>query len=251
MQAKKIIPCLDVHEGRVVKGIHFVDFRDVGDPAACALEYEKQGADELVFLDISATVEGRHTTVDLVRKTAERITVPLTVGGGIRTVEDFKELFDAGAAKVSVNSAAVRRPQLLKEAADAFGSERVVLAIDAKKNEAGEYTVYINGGHKDTGIDLATWAKQGAKLGAGAILPTSIDRDGKKSGFDLDMLNIVCGAADVPVIASGGGGSLASFTEVFEKTNVSAALAASIFHFGEHTVEDVKNELRAHGIPVL
>ena len=251
MQAKKIIPCLDVHAGRVVKGIHFVDFRDVGDPAACAMEYEKQGADELVFLDISATVEDRHTTVDLVRKTVEKITVPLTVGGGIRTVDDFRELFEAGAAKVSVNTAAVRRPALIKEAAEAFGSERIVLAIDAKQNEAGEYTVYINGGQKDTGIDLASWAKQGAKLGAGTILPTSIDRDGKKSGFDLDMLNIVCGAADVSVIASGGGGNLDSFTEVFEKTNVSAALAASIFHFGEYTVGDVKNELRAHGIPVL
>jgi len=251
MQAKKIIPCLDVHAGRVVKGIHFVDFRDVGDPAVCAMEYEKQGADELVFLDISATVEDRHTTVDLVRKTVEKITVPLTVGGGIRTVDDFRELFEAGAAKVSVNSAAVRRPGLIKEAAEAFGSERIVLAIDAKQNEAGKYTVYINGGQKDTGIDLASWAKQGAKLGAGSILPTSIDRDGKKSGFDLDMLNIVCGAADVPVIASGGGGNLASFVEVFEKTNVSAALAASIFHFGEYTVGDVKNELRAHDIPVL
>jgi len=251
MQVKKIIPCLDVHAGRVVKGIHFVDFRDVGDPAECALEYEKQGADELVFLDISATVEERHTTVDLVRKTVEKITVPLTVGGGIRTVEDFGELFDAGAAKVSVNTAAVRRPELIKEAAKAFGSERIVLAIDAKQNENGQYTVYVSGGKEDTGIDLASWTRQAAGLGAGAILPTSIDRDGMKSGFDLDMLNIVCAEVDVPVIASGGGGSLSSFSDVFLKTPVSAALAASIFHFGEYTVADVKNELRAHSIPVL
>jgi len=251
MQAKKIIPCLDVHAGRVVKGVHFVDFKDVGDPADCAVEYERQGADELVFLDISATVEERHTTVDLVRKTAEKISIPLTVGGGIRSVEDFKELFDAGAAKVSVNTAAVLRPELIREAAEAFGSERVVLAIDAKKNEEGQYTVYIKGGNEDTGIDLAVWARQGAGLGAGAILPTSIDRDGKKSGFDLDMLNIVCAAADVPVIASGGGGDLSSFTDVFLKTPVSAALAASVFHFGEYTVKDIKDELRKHGISVL
>ena len=250
MQVKKIIPCLDVHAGRVVKGVHFVDFKDVGDPALCAMEYERQGADELVFLDISATVEERHTTVDLVRKTVEKISVPLTVGGGIRTVDDFKELFDAGAAKVSVNTAAVRRPELIKEAAEAFGSERVVLAIDSKKNEDGKYTVYVSGGNEDTGIDLALWARQGAELGAGEILPTSIDRDGKKSGFDLDMLNIVCSVTAVPVIASGGGGNLSSFSEVFLKTPVSAALAASVFHFGDYTVEDVKNELRAHGIPV-
>jgi len=235
----------------VVKGVHFVDFKDVGDPALCAMEYERQGADELVFLDISATVEERHTTVDLVRKTAGMISVPLTVGGGIRSVDDFRELFDAGAAKVSVNTAAVLRPDLIREAAEAFGSERIVLAIDSKRNDDGQYTVYIKGGNEDTGIDLATWASQGAELGAGEILPTSIDRDGKKSGFDLDMLNIVCAAACVPVVASGGGGDLSSFSDVFLKTPVSAALAASVFHFGEHTVEDIKNELREHDIPVL
>ena len=251
MPVKKIIPCLDVHAGRVVKGVHFVDFKDVGDPAQCAVEYERQGADELVFLDISATVEERHTTVDLVRRTVEKISIPLTVGGGIRTVDDFKELFDAGAAKVSVNTAAVRRPELLREASEAFGSERVVLAIDSKQNEDGNYTVYVRGGSEDTDIDLAAWVRDGTLLGAGSILPTSIDRDGKKSGFDLDMLNIVCANTDVPVIASGGGGDLSSFTDVFLKTPVSAALAASVFHFGEYTVEDVKNELRAHGIPVL
>jgi len=251
MLEKKIIPCLDVHNGRVVKGVHFVDFKDVGDPALCAAEYEKQGADELVFLDISATVEERDTTADLVRKTAEKISIPLTVGGGIRTVDDIRELFDAGAAKVSINTAAVLRPELIREAAEAFGSERIVLAIDSKQNEDGKYTVYISGGNEDTGIDLASWAKEGAELGAGAILPTSIDTDGKKSGYDLEMLNIVCAVVDVPVIASGGGGDISSFSEVFLKTPVSAALAASVFHFGEYTVEDVKNELRAHGIPVL
>ena len=256
MHAKRIIPCLDVHAGRVVKGIHFADFKDVGDPIFCAMEYERQGADELVFLDISATVEARHTTVDLVRKTAEKISLPLTVGGGIRTVEDFGELFDAGASKVSVSTAAVRRPELIGEAAAAFGSEKVVLAIDAKVSgtdpETGEdkFTVYVSGGNEDTGIDLVSWVRQGAELGAGEILLTSIDRDGMKSGFDIEMLKAACAACDVPVIASGGGGSLASFSAVFLETPVDAALAASIFHFGEYTVGDIKNELRAHGIKV-
>ena len=256
MQVKRIIPCLDVHNGRVVKGVHFVDFKDVGDPAFCAMEYERQGADELVFLDISATVEERHTTVDLVRKTAEKISVPLTVGGGIRTVEDFRELFDAGASKVSINTAAVRTPELISAAAEAFGSERVVLAIDAKASGTDpgtgkeKYTVFVSGGNEDTGIDLASWAAKGAELGAGEILLTSIDRDGMKTGFDIDMLNAVCAVTTVPVVASGGGGDLASFSAVFLETPVAAALAASIFHFGEYTVGDIKNELRAHGITV-
>lgn len=257
MSVKKIIPCLDVHGGRVVKGIHFVDFKDVGDPALCAMEYERQGADELVFLDISATVEDRHTIVDVVRKTVEKITVPLTVGGGIRTIDDFRELFEAGAAKVSVNTAAVRRPELIREAAEAFGSDRVVLAIDAQSSgtDSGtgeeKYNVFVSGGLEDTGLDMASWARRGAELGAGSILPTSIDRDGMKSGFDIGMLNAVCSVVNIPVIASGGGGDLASFVEVFQKTNVEAALAASIFHFGELTVGEIKDELRSHGIQVL
>jgi len=256
MNAKRIIPCLDVHEGRVVKGIHFARIKDVGDPIVCAMEYERQGADELVFLDISATVEHRQTTVGLVRETAEKISLPLTVGGGIRTIDDFRELFAAGAAKISVSTAAVRTPDLISDAAEAFGSDKVVLAIDAKSSGTdsltGEekYSVYVSGGAEDTGIDLVEWALKGAELGAGQILLTSIDRDGMKTGFDLDMLNAVCAATDIPVIASGGGGDLASFSNLFLETPADAALAASIFHYGLYTVGDIKNELRTHGINV-
>jgi len=256
MNEKRIIPCLDIHEGRVVKGIHFARIKDVGDPIVCAMEYERQGADELVLLDISATVEHRHTTVGLVREIAEKISLPLTVGGGIRTVDDFRELFDAGASRISVSTAAVRTPELLSDAAEAFGSDKVVLAIDAKSSGTdsltGEekYSVYVSGGAEDTGIDLAEWARKGAELGAGEILLTSIDRDGMKTGFDLDMLNAVCAATDIPVTASGGGGDLTSFSSLFLETPVDAALAASIFHYGLYTVGDIKNELRAHGIKV-
>ena len=256
MTIKKIIPCLDVLDGRVVKGVHFVDFRDVGDPALCAMEYEKQGADELVFLDIAATVEERRTMVEVVRKTAEKISVPLTVGGGIRNVDDFRTILEAGADKVSINSAAVRNPELIREAAELFGSQRVVLAIDARlsgkdpEDGSDKYNVYISGGNEDTGIDMVFWARRGTELGAGEILVTSMDADGVKGGFDLAMLRAVCSVTDVPVIASGGGGSPASFVDVFLETPVDAALAASIFHFGEYTVGDVKNELRAHDIPV-
>jgi len=250
MLAKRIIPCLDVHAGRVVKGVNFINIRDVGDPVECAMEYDRQGADEIVFLDITATFEERRTVADVVRKTAEKVFVPLTVGGGIRTIDDFREILRAGADKVAVNSAAVKNPELISEAAGIFGSQCVVLAIDAKLTGANTYSVYVSGGREDTGVDLVDWARRGAKLGAGEILLTSMDTDGTKGGFDVAMLNAVCAVADVPVIASGGGGSLESFADLFLETPADAALAASIFHYGEYTVGDVKNGLRARGIPV-
>ena len=280
MLAKRIIPCLDVHAGRVVKGVNFVNIQDVGDPVLCAIEYDRQGADEIVFLDITATFEERRTMVDVVRKTAEKVFVPLTVGGGIREADDFRSMLRAGADKVAVNSAAVQNPELIREAAKIFGSQCVVLAIDAKRvapkgdgsygpeepkgdgsygadakdnkiNEAEpEFNVYISGGRIDTGIDLISWARRGCELGAGEILLTSMDTDGTRGGFDHDMLRAVCAVVDIPVIASGGGGSLASFADVFEETPADAALAASIFHYGEYTVWDVKRELRSRGIPV-
>lgn len=250
MLAKRIIPCLDVRDGKVVKGINFVGIKEVGDPVECAAEYDRQGADEIVFLDITASNEGRGTMLDVVRRTAQKVFVPLTVGGGIRTIEDFRDTLRAGADKVSVNSAAVKNPQLIKEAADIFGCQCVVVAIDAKKCEDGHYTVVINGGRIDMGIDAVEWAKKAEELGAGEILLTSMDTDGVKGGFDLDMLNTVCSVVKIPVIASGGCGKLEHFTEVFEKTNASAALAASLFHYKELTVGEVKEELARHDIPV-
>lgn len=250
MLAKRIIPCLDVRDGKVVKGINFVGIKEVGDPVECAAEYDRQGADEIVFLDITASNEGRGTMLDVVRRTAQKVFVPLTVGGGIRTIEDFRDTLRAGADKVSVNSAAVKNPQLIKEAADIFGCQCVVVAIDAKKCEDGHYTVVINGGRIDMGIDAVEWAKKAEELGAGEILLTSMDTDGVKGGFDLDMLNAVCSVVKIPVIASGGCGKLEHFTEVFEKTSASAALAASLFHYKELTVGQVKRELARHDIPV-
>jgi len=259
MLAKRIIPCLDVRDGKVVKGINFIGIREVGDPVECAIEYDKQGADEIVFLDIIATHEGRGTMLDVVRRTAKNVFVPLTVGGGIRTVEDFRELLLAGADKVSVNSAALRNPGIISEAASRFGSQCVCGAIDAKRVAPGEsdgdhsrihYHAFINGGRIDTGVDAIRWAIEAEKLGAGEILLTSMDADGTKNGFDIDMLNAVCSAVNIPVIASGGCGSLFHFTEVFQKTSADAALAASIFHYGELTVGQVKAELNKHGLPV-
>ena len=250
MLAKRIIPCLDVHDGRVVKGINFVNIQDVGDPVECAIEYNRQGADEIVFLDITATYEERRTMIDVVKKTAENVFVPLTVGGGIRTIEDFRKMLRAGADKVAVNSAAVQNPSIIEEASKIFGSQCVVLAIDGKANSEGGYNVFIAGGRSDTGKDLVEWAKLGEELGAGEILLTSMDTDGTKSGFDHDMLQAVCDVVNIPVIASGGGGSLSSFTELFNETSADAALAASIFHYGEYTVSDVKEELRRNNISV-
>ncbi len=248
MLAKRIIPCLDVDNGRVVKGINFVDIKDVGDPVACAIAYDRQGADEIVFLDITATHEGRATMADVVRRTARNVFVPLTVGGGIRALEDFREILRAGADKVSVNSAAVRDPALVERAADKFGSQCVVVAIDARRKGDG-YTVVINGGRIDTGIDAVAWAKEVERRGAGEILLTSMDADGTKNGFDIELTNAVAGALGIPVIASGGCGKLAHFSEVFERSCADAALAASLFHYKELTIGQVKAHLLAHGIP--
>ena len=250
MLAKRIIPCLDVRDGRVVKGINFVNIRDAGDPVELAKYYSDQGADEIVFLDITATSDARDTVADVVERTAAQVFVPLTVGGGIRTLEDFQRLLRAGADKISVNSAAVARPALISEAAERFGSQCVVLAVDARSRGDGTWEVVVAGGRKPTGIDLIEWVKQGEALGAGEILLTSMDADGTKAGFDLQMTKAVTDAVSIPVIASGGCGSLAHFAEVFEKTNCDAALAASLFHFGELTVPQVKDYLREQSIPV-
>jgi cyclase len=250
MLAKRIIPCLDVRDGKVVKGINFVDIKEVGDPVACATDYDRQGADEIVFLDITATHEGRDTMADVVRETAKHVFVPLTVGGGIRSVDDFRTLLRAGADKVSVNSAAIKEPGLISEAAERFGSQCVVVAIDAKSGGDGRYKVFVHGGRIDTGIDAAEWAREAERRGAGEILLTSMDTDGTKSGFDAAMLNAICAVVRIPVIASGGGGNLADFVDVFQKTDADAALAASIFHYGELSVSDIKESLAQANIPV-
>ena len=250
MLAKRIIPCLDVRDGRVVKGVNFVNIRDAGDPVELARFYSDQGADEIVFLDITATHEVRKTVADVVERTAEQVFVPLTVGGGIRTLDDFRELLRAGADKISVNSAAVARPELITEAAERFGSQCVVLAVDARSRGDGTWEVVVAGGRKPTGLDLLEWVKKGEALGAGEILLTSMDADGTKAGFDLPMTKAVTEAVGIPVIASGGCGSLSHFAEVFEETGCDAALAASLFHFGELTVPQVKDYLRERSIPV-
>ena len=250
MLAKRIIPCLDVRDGRVVKGVNFVNIRDAGDPVELAKYYSDQGADEIVFLDITATSDARDTVADVVERTAAQVFVPLTVGGGIRTLDDFQRLLRAGADKISVNSAAVARPELISEAAERFGSQCVVLAVDARARGDGAWEVVVAGGRKPTGMDLIQWVKQGEALGAGEILLTSMDADGTKAGFDLAMTKAVTEAVGIPVIASGGCGSLAHFAQVFEETGCDAALAASLFHFGELTVPQVKDYLRTQQIPV-
>lgn len=250
MLAKRIIPCLDVRDGRVVKGVNFVNIRDAGDPVELAKYYSDAGADEIVFLDITATHEARKTVADVVARTASQVFVPLTVGGGIRTLEDFQLLLRAGADKISVNSAAVKDPTLISRAAERFGSQCVVLAADAKMQPDGHYEIVVEGGRKFTGIDLLEWVVEAEKRGAGEILLTSMDADGTKAGFDLPMLQKVTEAVHIPVIASGGCGSLAHFAEVFEKTGADAALAASLFHFGELTVGQVKEYLHGKNIPV-
>ncbi|MBS1383617.1 MAG: imidazole glycerol phosphate synthase subunit HisF [Clostridiales bacterium] len=250
MLAKRIIPCLDVRDGRVVKGVNFVHIRDAGDPVALARYYSDQGADEIVFLDITATSDARDTVADVVERTAEQVFVPLTVGGGIRTLEDFRRLLRAGADKISVNSAAVDDPTLIARAAERFGSQCVVLAIDARSRGDGAYEVVVHGGRKPTGLDAVAWARRGQELGAGEILLTSMDADGTKAGFDLAMTAAVTRAVGIPVIASGGCGSLAHFAQVFEETGCDAALAASLFHFGALTVPQVKDFLRTRNIPV-
>ncbi len=250
MLAKRIIPCLDVRDGRVVKGVNFVNIRDAGDPVELAKFYSDQGADEIVVLDITATSDARDTVADVVERTAAQVFVPLTVGGGIRTLDDFQRLLRAGADKISVNSAAVKDKTLISRAAQRFGSQCVVLAIDARHRSEGGYEVVTAGGRTPTGLDAVEWARRGQELGAGEILLTSMDADGTKVGFDLEMTRAVTQAVSIPVIASGGCGSLEHFAQVFEETGCDAALAASLFHFGELTVPQVKEFLRGRNIPV-
>ena len=253
MHTKRIIPCLDVKEGKVVKGVNFVGLKEVGDPVELARQYYEQGADEIVFLDISATHEGRKTMADVAREVAKVIFIPFTIGGGIRTIDDIRTLLRAGADKVSLNSAAVRDPQLVKAGAEIFGSQCIVAAIDAKRRaDDSGWNVVINGGRIDTGIDLLEWVAEVTRLGAGEILLTSMDADGRKQGFDLPMLQAVNEIIDVPLIASGGCGNIQHIEDVLKEDAhaADAALAASIFHYGEHTVGEVKDHLSAHGIPV-
>lgn len=250
MLAKRIIPCLDVQGGRVVKGVNFVGIKEVGDPVECAMEYDRQGADEITFLDITATHEGRGTMLDVVRRTAKKVFVPLTVGGGIHTLEDYRDTLRAGADKVSVNSAAIRDPELISRAADKFGSQCVVVAVDVKRREDGSCAVFINGGRIDTGLDALQWIQECESRGAGEILLTSMDADGTKNGFDLELTDTVSRLVRIPVIASGGCGCLKDFAEVFQKTGADAALAASLFHYRELTVGQVKEYLAGQGVPV-
>ena len=251
MHTKRIIPCLDVKDGRVVKGINFVGLKEVGDPVELAKSYYEQGADELVFLDITATHEQRDTMVQVVEKVASAIFIPFTVGGGIRSVEDIRKMLLAGADKVSLNSAAVKNPKLIQEGAAIFGNQCIVLAVDGKKRQDGSgWNVYVNGGRVDTGLDLLTWVKQAVELGAGEILLTSMDADGTKQGFDIALCKAVRDIVDVPVIASGGCGSLQHFAEVFDEDAANAALAASMFHYGEVSVPQVKRYLKERGIAV-
>ena len=250
MLAKRIIPCLDVTGGRVVKGTKFVDLRDAGDPVECASAYDRQGADELVFLDITASSDGRETMVDVVRRTAERCFMPLTVGGGIRAVEDFRTMLLAGADKVSVNTSAVRDPGLIARAANVCGSQCVVVAIDAKRAGEGKWEVFTHGGRTPTGRDAVEWACEVVRLGAGEILLTSMDADGTQAGYDLALTSSVSRAVPVPVIASGGAGSLADLAKVLDHGGADAVLAASIFHFGTFTVPQAKAFLAGQGIPV-
>jgi cyclase len=249
MLAKRIIPCLDVHAGRVVKGINFVNLRDAGDPVESARAYNLAGADELVFLDITATHEERSIMLDVAARVAEQVFIPFTVGGGIRSLEDARKLLLAGADKVSVNSSAVQRPELLRELSEHFGNQAVVLAIDARKRPGG-WEVYVAGGRIPTGLDAVEWAVRGAELGAGEILLTSMDRDGTKEGFDIELTRSIAQAVSVPVIASGGAGRKEHFAEVLTDGRADAALAASVFHFGEIDLQQLKNYLQQRGVPV-
>ncbi|KMJ55721.1 imidazole glycerol phosphate synthase subunit HisF [Alkalihalophilus lindianensis] len=251
MLTKRMIPCLDVKEGRVVKGIQFVDLRDAGDPVELAAFYDEQGADELVFLDISASHEGRETMVEVVEEVAGKLAIPFTVGGGINTLEDMKRVLRAGADKVSLNTAAVKRPELIREGADFFGSQCIVVAIDAKYDEElGSWRIYTHGGRQATEWEVRDWAKEATRLGAGEILLTSMDQDGAKTGFDLALTKAVNEVVTVPVIASGGAGKKEDFADVFKEANADAALAASIFHYKETSVEEVKTYLKEEGVLV-
>ncbi len=248
MLTKRIIPCLDIANGRVVKGVNFVNLQDAGDPVQLAKFYNDQGADELVFLDITATNDRRKTIIEMVKKVAETIFIPFTVGGGISSIEDIRTVLLAGADKVSLNTAAVKKPSLITEAARVFGSQCIVLAIDVKKNKTG-WEVVINGGTAATGLNALSWAKEGVGLGAGEILLTSMDADGTKKGFDLELTRIISQSVTVPVIASGGAGSITDFADVFEEGVADGALAASLFHFGELTISDLKKYMQLKKIP--
>lgn len=251
MFTKRIIPCLDVKNGRVVKGVNFVDLKDAGDPVEIARAYDKAGADELVFLDITASSDARSTVVDMVRRVAETVFIPFTVGGGIRTVDDFKALLREGADKISVNSAAIMRPELISEAAEKFGSQCVVVAVDAKRREDGGWNIYKNGGRIDMGIDAVEWAMKAEELGAGEILLTSMDCDGTKAGYDLELTRTIAESVSIPVIASGGAGTLEHFYEALsEQGKADAALAASLFHYKELEIREVKKYLRDKGVSV-
>lgn len=252
--AKRIIPCLDVDRGRVVKGVQFVDIRDAGDPVEVAKRYDEQGADEITFLDITASSDDRATTYDTVERMASQVFIPLTVGGGVRTVEDIRRLLNAGADKVSINTAAIHNPDFVREAAGRFGSQCIVVAIDAKRvsadNEPGRWEIFTHGGRKPTGIDAVEWAKKMAAFGAGEILLTSMDRDGMKNGFDLGVTRAIVDAVNIPVIASGGVGNLQHLVDGVKQGGADAVLAASIFHFGEHTIPEAKKFMADQGVVV-
>ena len=250
MHTKRIIPCLDVKDGRVVKGVNFVNLQDAGDPVEIAAAYDKAGADEVVFLDITASSDNRATVVDMVRRVAENVFIPFTVGGGIRTVDDFKMLLREGADKISVNSAAIMNPNLIAEAADKFGSQCVVVAIDAKRRPDGGFNIYKNGGRIDMGIDAVEWAIKAESLGAGEILLTSMDCDGTKAGYDLELTKAISQAVKIPVIASGGAGTMEHFYEALTEGGAEAALAASLFHYKELEIKEVKEYLRKKGVSV-
>lgn len=250
MLAKRIIPCLDVNDGRVVKGTNFVHLRDAGDPVECAIEYDRQGADELVFLDITASSDNRNTVCDMVRKTAEKVFVPFTVGGGIRTPEDMRLMLTSGADKVAVNTAAIREPDLIRQCAERFGSQCVVLAVDARRKVGGGWEVYTHGGRTPAGLDALDWIRQAVSLGAGEILLTSMDADGTKDGYDCELTRAVAETVSVPVIASGGAGTLDHMLQVLQQGKADAVLAASIFHFGTYTIRETKQYLKDNGIPV-
>lgn len=249
---RRIIPCLDVKDGRLVKGVHFVNLKDIGDPAEIGARYAEEGADEIVFLDITATVENRKTMIEVVRRTAEVISVPLTVGGGIRTVQDIEDLLSVGASKVSINTAAVKNPDLISESAQRFGSEHIVVAIDTSRSDMmpSGFEVMIRGGRERTGIDAVEWAKKVEQLGAGEILPTSMDTDGTQNGYDIPMTRAIAEAVKLPVIASGGAGKLEHLYEAIVDGKADAVLVASVFHFGKHTISEAKRFLSNRGIPV-
>ena len=250
MLTRRIIPCLDVHAGRVVKGVNFVNLQDAGDPVEVAKAYNKEGADELVFLDITASAHERNIMLEVVSKTAEQVFIPLTVGGGIRSVEDFRKILKCGADKISINSSAIKDPSLISKAALRFGSQCVVCAIDAKRTQEGKFEVFLNGGRVNTGLDAIQWAQEAERRGAGEILLTSMDADGTKEGYDIELTSRITERLKIPVIASGGAGNLQHFADVIQKANASAVLAASLFHYKELSINQVKGYLRSKGIAV-